>query len=60
VVGDLALSTAAPPGHGHTYGMLQGAAAWAGVAAPGFQKTCQKTPELHRKIARIGAHGVSR
>ena len=23
-------------------------------------ETCQKTPELHRKIARIGAHGVSR
>jgi len=34
VVGDLALSTAVPPGHGHTYGMLQGAAAWAAIIPP--------------------------
>jgi uncharacterized membrane protein len=34
VSADLALATAVPPGHGHTYGMTQGAAAWAGIIAP--------------------------
>jgi uncharacterized membrane protein len=34
VVGDLALSTAVPPGHGHAYGMLQGAASWAAIVPP--------------------------
>ncbi|MBO0775304.1 MAG: alpha/beta-hydrolase family protein, partial [Actinobacteria bacterium] len=34
VAGDLALATAVPPGHGHTYGMAQAAAAWAGIIPP--------------------------
>ncbi|HVT68932.1 MAG TPA: alpha/beta-hydrolase family protein, partial [Trebonia sp.] len=34
VAGDLALSTAVPAGHGHTYGMYQGATAWAAVIPP--------------------------
>jgi uncharacterized membrane protein len=34
VCADLALATAVPPGHGHTYGMLQGAAAWASIIPP--------------------------
>ena len=34
VVADLALATAVPAGHGHTYGMLQGAAAWAAIIPP--------------------------
>jgi uncharacterized membrane protein len=34
VAADLALSTAVPAGHGHTYGMLQGAAAWAAIIPP--------------------------
>lgn len=34
VVADLALATAVPPGHGHTYGMLQGTAAWASIIPP--------------------------
>ena len=34
VAADLALATAVPAGHGHTYGMYQGATAWAGIAAP--------------------------
>jgi uncharacterized membrane protein len=34
VVADLALSTAVPAGHGHSYGMLQGAAAWAAIIPP--------------------------
>jgi len=34
VAADLALATAVPPGHGHTYGMLQGAAAWAAIVPP--------------------------
>ncbi|HEX3712443.1 MAG TPA: alpha/beta-hydrolase family protein [Trebonia sp.] len=34
VAADLALATAVPPGHGHTYGMLQGASAWAAIIAP--------------------------
>ncbi len=34
VAADLALATAVPPGHGHTYGMLQGAAAWAAIIPP--------------------------
>jgi uncharacterized membrane protein len=29
VAADLALAAAVPPGPGHTYGMLQGAASWA-------------------------------
>jgi uncharacterized membrane protein len=45
VVGDLALSTAVPPGHGHTYGMLQGAAAWAAIVPPSGW-TPQQTAEL--------------
>lgn len=34
VAGDLALATAVPAGHGHTYGMLQGTGAWASVIPP--------------------------
>ena len=34
VAADLALSTAVPAGHGHTYGMLQGAASWAAILSP--------------------------
>jgi uncharacterized membrane protein len=34
VAADLALATAVPAGHGHTYGMLQGAASWAAIAPP--------------------------
>jgi uncharacterized membrane protein len=34
VSADLALATAVPAGHGHTYGMLQGAAAWASIIPP--------------------------
>jgi uncharacterized membrane protein len=34
VAGDLALATAVPPGHGHTYGMLQGASSWAAIIPP--------------------------
>lgn len=34
VAADLALATAVPAGHGHTYGMFQGAAAWAGILPP--------------------------
>jgi uncharacterized membrane protein len=45
VAADLALSTAVPPGHGHTYGMLQGTAAWASIIPPpGW--TAQRTTEL--------------
>jgi uncharacterized membrane protein len=37
VAADLALATAVPAGHGHTYGMLQGAAAWAAIVpVPGW------------------------
>lgn len=34
VSADLALAADVPPGHGHTYGMLQGAAAWASIVPP--------------------------
>ncbi|MBO0820395.1 MAG: alpha/beta-hydrolase family protein [Nocardiopsaceae bacterium] len=34
VAADLALATAVPAGHGHTYGMLQGAGAWAALLPP--------------------------
>ncbi|HEY7263816.1 MAG TPA: alpha/beta-hydrolase family protein [Trebonia sp.] len=34
VAADLALATAVPAGHGHSYGMLQGAAAWASIVPP--------------------------
>jgi uncharacterized membrane protein len=34
VAADLALATAVPPGHGHTYGMYQGATAWAAIVPP--------------------------
>jgi uncharacterized membrane protein len=45
VAADLALATAVPPGHGHTYGMLQGASAWASVIPPpGW--TAERTAEL--------------
>ena len=45
VAADLALSTAVPPGHGHSYGMAQAAGAWADIIAPpGW--TAQRTAEL--------------
>ena len=45
VAGGLAFSTAAPPGHGHTYGMAQAAGAWASIIPPpGW--TAQQTAEL--------------
>lgn len=45
VAADLALAMAVPPGHGHTYGMEQGAAAWASVIPPpGW--TPQRTAEV--------------
>ncbi|MGH3420952.1 MAG: alpha/beta-hydrolase family protein, partial [Streptosporangiaceae bacterium] len=34
VAADLALSTDVPDGHGHAYGMQQGAAAWAAIVPP--------------------------
>jgi uncharacterized membrane protein len=34
VAADLALAASVPPGHGHTYGMLQGAASWAAIVQP--------------------------
>jgi uncharacterized membrane protein len=34
VTADLALATAVPAGHGHTYGTLQAAAAWAAIIPP--------------------------
>jgi uncharacterized membrane protein len=45
VTADLALSTAVPPGHGHSYGMLDGASAWASIIPPpGW--TAQRTEQL--------------
>jgi len=45
VAADLALSTAVPAGHGHTYGMAQAAGAWADIIPPpGW--TAQRTAEL--------------
>jgi uncharacterized membrane protein len=45
VAADLALSTAVPAGHGHTYGMHQGAAAWAAIVpVPGW--TAERSAEL--------------
>jgi uncharacterized membrane protein len=34
VAADLALATAVPAGHGHTYGMQQGASSWAAIIPP--------------------------
>ncbi|HEY3883480.1 MAG TPA: alpha/beta-hydrolase family protein [Trebonia sp.] len=45
VAADLALATAVPPGHGHTYGMLQGASAW-GAIIPPPDWTVHKSVEL--------------
>ena len=45
VVADLALAAAVPPGHGHTYGTVQAAAAWASIIPPpGW--TAERTAEL--------------
>jgi uncharacterized membrane protein len=50
VVGDLALSTAVPAGHGHSYGMLEGASAWASIIPPpGW--TPERTAALARQLA---------
>ena len=45
VAADLALATAVPAGHGHTYGMLQGAASWAAIIPPAGW-TADRTAEL--------------
>jgi uncharacterized membrane protein len=34
VAADLALAASVPAGHGHTYGMQQGAASWAAIIPP--------------------------
>jgi uncharacterized membrane protein len=45
VTADLALASAPPAGHGHTYGMLQAAAAWSSIIPPpGW--TAQRTQAL--------------
>jgi uncharacterized membrane protein len=50
VSADLALSTAVPAGHGHSYGMLQGADAWAAIIPPpGW--TSARTAELAKLTA---------
>ena len=50
VAGDLALAASVPAGHGHTYGMLQGAAAWAAIIpVPGW--TPERTAELGKLAA---------
>lgn len=47
VAGDLALSTAVPAGHGHSYGVAQAAGAWASIIPPpGW--TSQRTAELSK------------
>jgi uncharacterized membrane protein len=51
VAADLALAAAVPAGHGHTYGMLQGASSWAAIIPPAGW-TGQRTAEL-------GSLGVS-
>src|SRR5580693_7446901 len=45
VAADLALAAAVPAGHGHTYGMLQGASSWAAIVPPAGW-TPQRTAEL--------------
>jgi uncharacterized membrane protein len=50
VSADLALSTAVPAGHGHSYGMLQGAAAWAAIIPP-HGWTNARTAELGKLTA---------
>jgi uncharacterized membrane protein len=45
VAADLALANAVPAGHGHTYGMLQGADAWAAIVPPAGW-TAQRSAEL--------------
>ena len=48
VSADLAFSTGVPPGHGHTYGVAQAAAAWAAIVPPpGW--TPERTAELARE-----------
>jgi uncharacterized membrane protein len=50
VAADLALATAVPPGHGHTYGTLQAASAWASIIPPpGW------TPERTAALGRLPA-----
>ncbi|HEY1821448.1 MAG TPA: alpha/beta-hydrolase family protein [Trebonia sp.] len=50
VAADLALATAVPAGHGHTYGMLQGASSWAAIIPPpGW--TAQQTTALGNQPA---------
>ena len=45
VAADLALAAAVPAGHGHTYGMLQGASSWAAIIPPAGW-TADRTAEL--------------
>jgi uncharacterized membrane protein len=48
VAADLALATAVPAPHGHTYGMLQGASSWAAIISPpGW--TPERSAELGRR-----------
>jgi uncharacterized membrane protein len=50
VAADLALATAVPAGHGHTYGMLQGASSWASIIPPpGWSAT--RTADLGKLAA---------
>jgi len=50
VAADLALSTAVPPGHGHSYGMLDGASGWASIIPPpGW--TLERTKALAGQLA---------
>ena len=50
VTADLALSTAVPAGHGHSYGSLEGVSAWASIISPAGW-TPERTAELARKLA---------
>ena len=50
VAADLALAAAVPAGHGHTYGMLQGASSWAAIIPPpGW------TPERSAELGKLAA-----
>jgi uncharacterized membrane protein len=51
VAADLALATAVPPGHGHTYGMFQGASSWAAIIPPAGW-----TPQLTAEVGNLPAN----
>ncbi|HTR90406.1 MAG TPA: alpha/beta-hydrolase family protein [Trebonia sp.] len=51
VAADLALAAGVPAGHGHTYGMLQGASSWAAIIPPpGW------TPERSAELGKLTAN----